>query len=97
MPKTKETVTVQGTEIAALTHRQGDYTYLTDMTKHKNAEILGTVISHWMSTVFSISYMGLWKKINNSDKCGNMRDHTTSEQLVVLSNTESINALLVRQ
>ena len=66
MPK-KETVNVQGTEIAILTHRQDDYISLTDMAKHKNAEIPGTVISHWMSTVFSINYMGLWEKMNNPD------------------------------
>jgi len=33
----------------------------------------------------------------NPDKKGNMRDHATLEQLVVLSNMESINALLIRQ
>jgi len=33
----------------------------------------------------------------NPDKEGNMRDHATLEQLVVLSNMEGINALLIRQ
>ena len=33
----------------------------------------------------------------NPDKDGNMRDHATLEQLVLLSNMESINALLIRQ
>jgi len=33
----------------------------------------------------------------NPDKEGNMRDYTTLEQLLVLSNMESINALLIRQ
>jgi hypothetical protein len=33
----------------------------------------------------------------NLDKDGNMRDHATLEQLVVLSNMESINALLICQ
>ncbi|MDR1754831.1 MAG: KilA-N domain-containing protein [Eubacterium sp.] len=33
----------------------------------------------------------------NPDKDGNMRDHASLEQLVVLSNMESINALLIRQ
>jgi hypothetical protein len=33
----------------------------------------------------------------NSDKKGNIRDEATIEQLVVLSNLESINALLIRQ
>ena len=63
----KETVNVQGTEIALLTHRQDDYISLTDMAKYKNAEIPGTVVSHWMSTVFSVNYMGLWEKMNNPD------------------------------
>jgi len=61
----KETVTVQGTEVAILAHRHDDYISLTDMAKHKNAEIPGTVISHWMSTSFAINYMGLWEKMNN--------------------------------
>ena len=34
---------------------------------------------------------------NNPDKNGNIRDYTTLEQLVVLSNMESINALLIQQ
>ena len=37
-----------------------------------------------------------WRTVN-PDKDGNMRDHATLEQLVVLSNMESINALLIRQ
>ena len=36
-------------------------------------------------------------KANNPDKKGNMRDDATLEQLVVLSNMESINALLIQQ
>ena len=63
----KESVNVQGTEVCVLTHRQDNYISLTDMAKHKNAEIPGTVISHWMSTNFSINYMGLWEKMNNPD------------------------------
>jgi len=37
-----------------------------------------------------------WRK-QNSEKPGNMRDHATLEQLVVLSNLESINAVLIHQ
>jgi len=37
-----------------------------------------------------------WKAANPKAK-GNMRDHATIEQLVVLSNMESINALLIEQ
>ena len=66
MPK-KETVNVQGTEVAVLTRKQEEYISLTDMAKYKNAEIPGVVVSHWMSTKFSINYMGLWEQMNNSD------------------------------
>ena len=34
---------------------------------------------------------------NNPDKNGNIRDDATLEQLVVLSNMESTNALLIQQ
>jgi len=34
---------------------------------------------------------------HHPDKKGNLRDHATLEQLVVLSNLESINALLIQQ
>ena len=37
-----------------------------------------------------------WRK-NNPDAQGNMCDQATLEQLVVLSNLESINAILIRQ
>jgi hypothetical protein len=37
-----------------------------------------------------------WRE-NNLDKKGNIRDYATLEQLVVLSNMESINALLIEQ
>ncbi|MDR2037300.1 MAG: KilA-N domain-containing protein [Bacteroidales bacterium] len=37
-----------------------------------------------------------WRE-NHPDKNGNVRDYATLEQLVVLSNMESINALLIRQ
>jgi hypothetical protein len=37
-----------------------------------------------------------WRE-RNSDKNGNIRDYATLEHLVVLSNLESINALLIRQ
>lgn len=37
-----------------------------------------------------------WRE-NNSDNSGNIRDYATLEQLVVLSNMEGINALLIQQ
>jgi hypothetical protein len=38
----------------------------------------------------------MWRE-NNPNAAGNIRDEATIEQLVVLSNLESINALLIHQ
>ncbi|MCO5269041.1 MAG: KilA-N domain-containing protein [Brumimicrobium sp.] len=50
--------------------------------------------------VLNIALFGItakeWRE-NNPDKKGNIRDFATLDQLVVLSNMESINALLIRQ
>ena len=39
---------------------------------------------------------GMWRE-KNAGKKGNIRDYATLEQLVVLTNLESINAILIRQ
>ena len=65
--KKKETVNVQGTAIAVLTHKDNDYISLTDMAKHKNPETTGLVISHWLSTRYTVEFMGIWERVNNPD------------------------------
>jgi hypothetical protein len=63
--KNNQSINVKGTEITLYRANADDYISLTDMAKHKNAEIPATVISHWMSTNFSMNYMGLWERMNN--------------------------------
>ena len=50
--------------------------------------------------VLNVALFGMtakqWRD-NNNDKAGNVRDHAAVEQLVVLSNLESLNAELIRQ
>jgi hypothetical protein len=48
-----------------------------------NVALFGKIAAEW--------------RIQNPEKKGNMRDEASLEQLVVLSNLESINALLIRQ
>ena len=64
MPK-KGNITVKGTDIAVLINNQDDYISLTDMAKFKNPEATGLVISHWISTRYTVEFMGVWEKINN--------------------------------
>ena len=50
--------------------------------------------------LLNVALFGVTAKIwrdNNPDQKGNIRDYATLEQLVVLSNMESINALLIQQ
>jgi hypothetical protein len=63
----KEIITVQGTEVTLYSQRADRYISLTDMAKFKNSEIPAVVISHWMSTVFSVNFMGIWERMNNPD------------------------------
>ncbi len=60
-------ITVEGREISIASDRLDDYISLTDIARHKNEEITGLVISHWLSTRFTVEFMGLWEQIHNSD------------------------------
>lgn len=62
--KKNKTINVQGLEITIITGGQEDYISLTDIARHKNNET-GLVIAHWLSTKFTIEFMGLWEQINN--------------------------------
>jgi hypothetical protein len=95
----KESVQVQGTEIAVLVHRQDDYISLTDMARYKNAEATGLVISHWMSTRYTVEFMGIWEKFNNPHfnitEFSNIRNESGSNGFVLSSKqwVEKTNAI----
>jgi len=61
----KEKITVKGTEIILFSHQKGDYISLTDMAKYKDTMEPSLVISHWISTRYTIEFMGIWENINN--------------------------------
>ena len=67
MKDKKATIKVQGTEILIVSKQENDFISLTDIAKHKNAEATGLVISHWLSTKFTIEFMGLWEQMHNPD------------------------------
>jgi hypothetical protein len=58
---------VAGSEITVLKSEQEDYISITDIARHKNPEATGLVISHWLSTRYTIEFMGLWEKLHNPD------------------------------
>jgi len=81
----KETVNVQGTEIAVLTHRQDDYMSLTDMARYKNSTEARIVISNWMSTYYTLEYLSIWEEFNNPhfNRLGYQSVRNTEGRLIV--------------
>lgn len=66
----------------AVTKQQAGFVYATEADL-LNVALFGFTAKEWRES--------------NPEKKGNVRDHATLEQLVVLSNLESINALLIQQ
>jgi len=54
-------------EVSLYYRDKQDYICITDIAKYKNAETTGLIISHWLSTRFTVEFMGIWEKIHNPD------------------------------
>ena len=58
---------VIGSDVSFFHEGTEDYISLTDLAKHKNAEHTGVVIAHWLSTRYTVEFMGIWERVNNPD------------------------------
>ena len=93
------TITVKGTEIILFSHQKEDYISLTDMAKFKNAEATGLVIAHWLSTRYTIDFLGIWERMNNPNfnvtEFGNIRNETGTNGFILSSKQwiEKTNAI----
>jgi len=63
----KETINVQGTEVTVITSKEDDYISLTDMAGYKDELEARVVVSNWMSTRFTLDFLGIWEQIYNPD------------------------------
>jgi len=61
----KESVHVQGTEIAVLTHKQDDYISLTDIAKYKDEQNPRYIIQNWMRNRNTVEFLGIWERLYN--------------------------------
>jgi hypothetical protein len=61
----KETINVQGTEIAIISENENDYISLTDMAGYKDTLEARIVVSNWMSTHYTIDFLAVWEQVNN--------------------------------
>lgn len=66
MSKTrKTTVSVKGTAVAVLVHREQDYISLTDIARHRDSERTDYLISNWLRNRNTIEFLGIWERLNN--------------------------------
>ena len=61
-----KTIIVKGNEIVLFSKNEEDYISLTDIAKYKNKEYPADVIKNWTRSKYTIDFLGLWEKINNS-------------------------------
>ncbi len=58
-------ITVKNRKIGIILGEKADYISLTDIARSKNKDATGLVISHWLSTRYTIEFMGLWEQMHN--------------------------------
>ncbi|MCL2677000.1 MAG: KilA-N domain-containing protein [Streptococcaceae bacterium] len=61
----KGTIKVKGTDITIITSKESDYISLTDMAGYKDDLEARVVVSNWMSTRFTLEFLGIWEQFNN--------------------------------
>lgn len=97
----KKTIIVKGIEIRLYEEKKEDFISLTDIAKKFNKKT-GQIISNWLRTRSTISFLGAWETLHNNDfnvlKFENIRN-MTGEPTFVLSMKEWIaetNAVGIR-
>ena len=50
-----------------LSEKENDYISLTDIARFKDAEATGIIIANWLSTKYTIQFIGAWEQLHNPD------------------------------
>lgn len=64
MAKSKKII-VKDIAVSFISKDGSDYLSLTDMAKFKDRETTGIVIANWLSTKYTIQFMGAWEQVHN--------------------------------
>jgi hypothetical protein len=59
-------IITKGIEVAVIKREKDDYISLTDMARYKGPET-GIIIAHWLSTRFTVEFLGIWEQLHNPD------------------------------
>ncbi|NLG16562.1 MAG: KilA-N domain-containing protein [Fibrobacter sp.] len=95
----EQTINVNGKDVAVISRNNDDFISLTDIAKYKNPAETSLVISHWLSTRFTVEFMGIWERLNNPDfnttEFSSIRNESGSNGFVLTTKrwTEKTNAI----
>ncbi|OIQ00446.1 DNA-binding protein [Candidatus Wirthbacteria bacterium CG2_30_54_11] len=60
-----KTIEPKGIQVAIIEKGNTEYISLTDIARYKSQEQTGIVIAHWLSTRFTVEFMGVWEQVHN--------------------------------
>lgn len=83
-------IIVQGSQIGIILHKgDDDFISLTDMAKFKDRNATGIVIAHWLSTKYTIQFIGAWERLHNPNfnvtEFGNIKNEAGSNGFILSS------------
>lgn len=99
----KQKIKIENKLIAVnLSENENDYISLTDIAKFKDAEATGIVIANWLSTKYTIQFIGAWERLHNPAfnvmEFHNIRNSAGSNGFILSSSrwVKSTNAIGLR-
>lgn len=82
-------IITRGLQIAVIKNNEEEYISLTDMAKFKDREATGIVIANWLSTKYTIQFMGAWEQVQNPNfnvmEFNNIRNEAGSNGFILSS------------
>ena len=63
----KNKLIVKNIDVNFFSQNKSEFISLTDIARYKNVNTTGLVISHWLSTRYTVEFIGLWEKMNNQN------------------------------
>ncbi|MBU3925472.1 KilA-N domain-containing protein [Patescibacteria group bacterium] len=94
-------IITHGLQIAVIKNNDEEYISLTDMAKFKGQDT-GLIISHWLTTKYTVQFMGIWEQIYNKNfnvtEFSNIKNEVGSNGFVVSSSMwiKRTNAIGIR-
>ncbi len=95
-------IITNGLQISVIKNNEEEYISLTDMAKFKDSEATGIVIANWLSTKYTIQFMGAWEQVQNPSfnvmEFHNIKNEAGSHGFILSSSKwiEKTNAIGIR-